>query len=77
MPRKTVSRTTVRPVSESPQHVELNINIVEGDTEMIVPIIIEQLEDSKETRRHTVRVVSKKGLARAAWVGLSGIYKLG
>ena len=56
MPRKTVTRTYVRPV---------NLNIVEDDTEMTVPIILEQLEDSNETRRHTVPVVSKKGLVWA------------
>jgi hypothetical protein len=56
MARKTVTRTYVRPV---------NLNIVEDDTEMTVPIILEQLEDSNETRRHTVQVISKKGLVWA------------
>ena len=56
MPRKTVKRTSARSV---------NLNIVDDNTEMIVPIILEQLEDSNETRRHTVRVVSKKGLVWA------------
>ena len=68
MPRKIVTRASVSPVPVSPQHVELNLNIVEDDAEVIVPIILEQLENSHETRRHTLRVVSKKGLARAVWV---------